>query len=160
MLRRRVLKWSLPITFIKAKQNKTKQNKTKQNKIIKASSSKYLSPVESETDTNKTFRKNEKPTETKRKDKTFLHNILKFWRKKTHICFITWSISGAWFIGEIIGWFFTSFDFFCAGELISNLSLASEIANDLFSYASETSIEVWGGGFCFLSFVFDKTNKK
>jgi len=66
-----VLKWSLPITFIKAKQNKTKQNK----KIIKASSSKYLSPVESETDTNKTFRKNEKPTETKRKDKSFLHNI-------------------------------------------------------------------------------------
>ena len=69
-----MLKWSLPITFIKAKQNKTKQNK----KIIKASSSKYLSPVESETDTNKTFRKNEKPTETKRKDKTFLHIILKF----------------------------------------------------------------------------------
>ncbi len=68
-----MLKWYLPITFIKAKQNKTKQKK-----IIKASSSKYLSPVESETDTNKTFRKNEKPTETKRKDKTFLHNILKF----------------------------------------------------------------------------------
>jgi hypothetical protein len=67
-----VLKWSLPITFIKAKQNRTEQNKTK---IIKASSSKYLSLVESETDTNKTFRKNEKPTETKRKDKTFLHNI-------------------------------------------------------------------------------------
>ena len=67
-----MLKWSLPITFIKAKQNRTEQNKTK---IIKASSSKYLSPVESETDTNKTFRKNEKPTETKRKDKTFLHNI-------------------------------------------------------------------------------------
>ncbi len=67
-----MLKWSLPITFIKAKQNRTEQNKTK---IIKASSSKYLSLVESETDTNKTFRKNEKPTETKRKDKTFLHNI-------------------------------------------------------------------------------------
>jgi hypothetical protein len=82
MLRRRVLKWSLPITFIK--QNKTKKTKKKQSKAkkkktcIKASSSKYLSPVESETDTNKTCWKNEKPTETKLKDKTFLHNILKF----------------------------------------------------------------------------------